>query len=137
MNVSRILILGLGLVSLASFQPAFAQEAQPQSVQRQVAAQSATAQAQLPQSEGESAAWRGIVADVLGVPARHSAGDANLGSAIVLAVGLGLEADLESAARALLGPADTIPVTPESADAYETAYAAYRDAASRLTAAAG
>ena len=83
----------------------------------------------------ESVAWRGIVADVLGVPARHSAGDANLGSAIVLAVGLGLEPDLESAARALLGPADTIPVTPASAEVYEAAYAAYRDAASRLTAA--
>ena len=34
MKLSRILILGLGLVSPAIFQPALAQNAQPQSVQR-------------------------------------------------------------------------------------------------------
>jgi S1-C subfamily serine protease len=64
MKLSRILILGLGVVSPAILQPAWAQDAQPQSAQRQVAAQSATTQAQLPQSEGESAAWRGTLARV-------------------------------------------------------------------------
>jgi gluconokinase len=81
-----------------------------------------------------SALWRGILADVLGLPARYSAGDANLGSAIVLAVGLGLHPDLESAARELLGPATTTPVTAGNPAAYDVAYAAYREAASRLTA---
>jgi S1-C subfamily serine protease len=64
MKLSRILILGVGLVSPAIFPTAMAQNAQPQSAQRQVAAQSATTQAQLPQSEGESAAWRGTLARV-------------------------------------------------------------------------
>ena len=64
MNLSRILILGLGLVAPGILRPTLAQNAEPQSAQRQVAAQSATTQAQLPQSEGESAAWRGTLARV-------------------------------------------------------------------------
>src|SRR5262245_62553232 len=57
-------LFGSILVFPALLQQAMAQNAQPQSVQRQVAAQSATTQAQLPQSEGESAAWRGTLARV-------------------------------------------------------------------------
>ena len=59
MTLRRILLLGL--VSLAPpFLPvAAAQGPQPQSVQQQVGAQSAATQAAIPQSEGESAAWRG------------------------------------------------------------------------------
>ena len=64
MNLSRILILGLVLVAPAILRTTMAQNAQPQSAQRLVAAQSATTQAQLPQSEGESAAWRGTLARV-------------------------------------------------------------------------
>ncbi len=64
MKLSRMLILGLSLVSPAIFQQTMAQDPQTQSAQRQVAAQSATTQAQLPQSEGESAAWRGTLARV-------------------------------------------------------------------------
>jgi S1-C subfamily serine protease len=64
MKLSRILILGLSLVSPAIFRQTMAQDPQTQSAQRQVAAQSATTQAQLPQSEGESAAWRGTLARV-------------------------------------------------------------------------
>jgi S1-C subfamily serine protease len=64
MYSSRILILGLVFVAPAILRPTVAQNAQPQSAQRQVAAQSATTQAQLPQSEGESAAWRGTLARV-------------------------------------------------------------------------
>src|SRR5262245_34932620 len=64
MKLSRTLILGLGIFAPATFSPVYSQTAQPQSVQRQVGAQSATTQAQLPQSEGESAAWRGTLARV-------------------------------------------------------------------------
>jgi xylulokinase len=74
--------------------------------------------------------WRSILADVLGLTAHHSAGDSNLGSAIVLAAALGLEPDLESAARAFLPQSEATPVTGAS---YETAYAAFRDGAARLT----
>jgi sugar (pentulose or hexulose) kinase len=74
--------------------------------------------------------WRGILADVLGLDAHHSAGDSNLGSAIVLAVALGLAPEVESAAHALLPPPETTPV---SGAAYDAAYAAYRDGAARLT----
>ena len=66
MNLSRILIVGLVFVApaiLVSRRWRTA-AAQSQSAQRQVAAQSATTQAALPQSEGESAAWRGTLARV-------------------------------------------------------------------------
>ena len=58
MTLRRILLLGL--LSIAPFlaREAVAQGPQPQSAQ-QVAAQSSAAQAAIPQSEGESAAWRG------------------------------------------------------------------------------
>jgi S1-C subfamily serine protease len=58
MRLSRFLILGLFAV------PALAQDALPRSAQQQLAAQSAATQAALPQSEGESAAWRGTLARV-------------------------------------------------------------------------
>jgi sugar (pentulose or hexulose) kinase len=77
-----------------------------------------------------SALWRSILADVLDVAARHSAGDANLGSAVVLAVGLGLQPDIEAASRALIPPPETTVPTGASID---TPYAAFRDIASRLT----
>src|SRR6188472_1530477 len=63
MTLRRILLLGL--LSIAPFlaREAVAQGPQPQSAQ-QVAAQSSAAQAAIPQSEGESAAWRGTLARV-------------------------------------------------------------------------
>ena len=64
MKLSRILTIGLSLVAPAILRPTMAQDPQTQSAQRQIAAQSATTQAQLPQSEGESAAWRGTLARV-------------------------------------------------------------------------
>jgi len=51
----------LGLLFVA---PAIAQGPAPQSAQQQVGAQSAATQAAIPQSEGESAAWRGTLARV-------------------------------------------------------------------------
>jgi len=64
MNFRRIVILGLLFAVPASLPRVMAQGAQPQSAQQQMAAQSASTQAQLPQSEGESAAWRGTLARV-------------------------------------------------------------------------
>ena len=63
MYLRRILLLGLMLAAPAILQQAMAQGPQPQSAQ-QVAAQSSAAQAAIPQSEGESAAWRGTLARV-------------------------------------------------------------------------
>jgi len=74
MNLSRILIVGLVFVAPAILRETRAQgaesmaaqppPAQSQAGQRQAGAQSATTQAVLPQSEGESAAWRGTLARV-------------------------------------------------------------------------
>src|SRR5688572_20134933 len=63
MYLRRILLLGLMLAAPAIPQQAMAQGPQPQSAQ-QLAAQSSAAQAAIPQSEGESAAWRGTLARV-------------------------------------------------------------------------
>jgi S1-C subfamily serine protease len=59
MNFSRRAILGVISVVPLVAQPSWAQNAQPQ-----VAAQSTATQAAIPQSEGESAAWRGTLARV-------------------------------------------------------------------------
>jgi pro-apoptotic serine protease NMA111 len=59
MSGSRLSFLGPVLVALALAGPVSAQNAPPQ-----VAAQSSAAQAAIPQSEGESAAWRGTLARV-------------------------------------------------------------------------
>src|SRR5688572_31535537 len=64
MYLRRILLLGLMLAAPAIPQQAMAQGPQPQSAQQQLAAQSSAAQAAIPQSEGESAAWRGTLARV-------------------------------------------------------------------------
>jgi S1-C subfamily serine protease len=64
MTLRRILMLALVFVAHAMAPAALAQGPQPQSVQQQVAAQSAATQAAIPQSEGESAAWRGTLARV-------------------------------------------------------------------------
>src|SRR3954466_5711597 len=63
MTLRRILLLGLLSIAPALAPEAMAQGPQPQSAQ-QVAAQSSAAQAAIPQSEGESAAWRGTLARV-------------------------------------------------------------------------
>src|SRR5690349_2084999 len=63
MLLRRILLLGLLAVVPSQVPEALAQGAQAQSTQ-QVAAQSSAAQAAIPQSEGESAAWRGTLARV-------------------------------------------------------------------------
>src|SRR6478736_5469602 len=63
MLLRRILLLGLLSLAPGTLQQTLAQGAQPQSAQ-QVAAQSSAAQAAIPQSEGESAAWRGTLARV-------------------------------------------------------------------------
>jgi sugar (pentulose or hexulose) kinase len=69
--------------------------------------------------------WRSIVANVLGLPAAHTVGDSNLGSAAVLAVGLGLAPDLERALASLLPEPSTTETTPEEIAAYESAYRAF------------
>jgi S1-C subfamily serine protease len=63
MTLRQIMLLGLLSVTPAILQNAMAQGPQPQSAQ-QLAAQSSAAQAAIPQSEGESAAWRGTLARV-------------------------------------------------------------------------
>src|SRR5262245_40731397 len=64
MSLRRILLLALTLVVPAVLPQALAQGPQPQSAQQQIGAQSAATQAAIPQSEGESAAWRGTLARV-------------------------------------------------------------------------
>ena len=59
MSGSRLSFLGPVLFALALAGPVFAQNAPPQ-----MAAQSSAAQSAIPQSEGESAAWRGTLARV-------------------------------------------------------------------------
>jgi S1-C subfamily serine protease len=63
MHLCRLAIIGLGFLFAGLAQPALAQGPQTQSAQ-QLAAQSSAAQAAIPQSEGESAAWRGTLARV-------------------------------------------------------------------------
>src|ERR1041384_1338457 len=64
MTLRRILLLGMCCIAPAFMADALAQGPQAQSAQQQVAAQSAATQAAIPQSEGESAAWRGTLARV-------------------------------------------------------------------------
>ncbi|HLA73834.1 MAG TPA: serine protease, partial [Steroidobacteraceae bacterium] len=59
MRFSRLALFGLIVVAFGALRPALAQNAQPQ-----LASQSSATQAALPQSEGESAAWRGTLARV-------------------------------------------------------------------------
>ena len=59
MRLRRLAFLGLLLAGSTLVRPALAQNAPPQ-----MAAQSSSAQASIPQSEGESAAWRGTLARV-------------------------------------------------------------------------
>ena len=63
MRFCRLAIIGLSFLVAGLAQPALAQGPQTQSAQ-QLAAQSSAAQAAIPQSEGESAAWRGTLARV-------------------------------------------------------------------------
>src|SRR4051812_16923262 len=63
MLLRRILLLGLFSVVPVLVPKTLAQGAQPQSAQ-QLGAQSSATQAAIPQSEGESAAWRGTLARV-------------------------------------------------------------------------
>ena len=79
--------------------------------------------------------WRSIFADVLDMPARHATGDSTLGSAIVLAAGLGLARDVQHAVAELGGGESTTAPTAATVDSYAAAYRAYRAAAS-LTGAA-
>jgi xylulokinase len=76
-----------------------------------------------------SGLWRGIVGDVLELPARHTDGDSNRGSAIALALGLGLAPDLEEAVARLVPPTDEAAPSSGGPDAYARPYAAYRLAA--------
>jgi len=73
--------------------------------------------------------WRGIFANVLALPAAHSAGDSNLGAAAVLAVGVGLADDVEAALRQLVPEPEVTTTTLAHIVAYENGYAAYRAAA--------
>jgi xylulokinase len=80
-----------------------------------------------------SSLWRGIVADVLGFPAGYTHGDSNLGSAIVLAVGLELEPNIEAAVRRLVSSPDPTPTTRENLPAYEAAYETFKAVVAKLT----
>jgi xylulokinase len=80
-----------------------------------------------------SSLWRGIMADVLGFPAGYTPGDSNLGAAIVLAVGLGLAADVNTAVQRLVREPEMTPTTRENLDAYKATYQTFRAAAAKLT----
>jgi len=77
--------------------------------------------------------WRGIFASVLALPAAHSSGDSNLGAAAVLAVGLGLVDDIETALQQLVAKPDVTTPTPAEIAAYEAGYDAYRTAVAKVT----
>jgi xylulokinase len=77
--------------------------------------------------------WRAILADVLGLPAGYVQGDSNLGAAIVLAVGLGLEDGFDAAVQRLVRDPETTPLTPENLSTYETAYRTFGAWAARAT----
>jgi xylulokinase len=79
-----------------------------------------------------SSLWRGILADVLGFPAGYTHGDSNLGAAIVLAVGLGLEPNLEAAVHRLVRDPVITPTTGENLSAYEAAYHIFRARTTKL-----
>ncbi len=80
-----------------------------------------------------SSLWRSIIADVVGMPADYTLGDSNLGAAIVLAVGLGLEPTFDSAVRAFVPAPRTSPINPIDRSAYADAYQIFRASATRLT----
>jgi xylulokinase len=77
--------------------------------------------------------WRKVFADVLGFPAGHTQGDSNRGAAIVLAIGLGLEYDLEAAARRLAADPEMTPTSPENVSTYDAAYRVFSAWTTRLT----
>jgi sugar (pentulose or hexulose) kinase len=81
-----------------------------------------------------SSLWRGIIADVLGLPAGYTRGDSNLGDAIVLAVGLGLVPSFDAAVHRLVRDPATTPTTRENLSTYEVAYQTFRAWAAKLTA---
>ena len=74
----------------------------------------------------ESPLWRGIVGDVLGLPGGFTTGGSNLGSAVVLALGLGLLPDLHDAVAQLVPAPAEEPARAPDKTAYEQAYGAYR-----------
>jgi sugar (pentulose or hexulose) kinase len=80
-----------------------------------------------------SSLWRSILTDVLGMPAEYTLGDSNLGAAIVLAVGLGLEPTFDSAVRSLVPAPHTTPINPVNRSAYADAYQVFRASVARLT----
>jgi xylulokinase len=80
-----------------------------------------------------SSLWRGIVVDVLGLPASYTQGDSNLGAAIVLVVGLGIEPNIDAAVRRLVSEPATTPTTRENLSAYEAAYQTFRASVAKLT----
>lgn len=75
--------------------------------------------------------WRSIFADVLKMPANHVVGDATLGSAALLAVGLGFEPDIPSALVRLHRTEDVIQPLADRIEAYDTGYRAYQAAEAR------
>jgi xylulokinase len=77
--------------------------------------------------------WRGILADMLGLPARHTHGDSNLGLAVLLTVGLGLEAGLDAAVERLVRDPAGTPITEENVATYEVAYQHFKAAAAKLS----
>jgi sugar (pentulose or hexulose) kinase len=74
----------------------------------------------------ESRLWRDIVSDVLDLPGGFTTGGSNLGSAVVLALGLGLFNDLGDAVAELVPEPAEEPSRPRDVAAYERAYSAYR-----------
>lgn len=70
--------------------------------------------------------WRQIVGDVLGLPARHADGDSNRGSAVILALGLGLAPNLDEAVARLAAPRGETTSTPGTRNAYASGYASFR-----------
>jgi len=81
-----------------------------------------------------SSLWRGIIADVLGLPAGYTRGDSNLGDAIVLAVGLGLAPNFDAAVHRLVRNPDITPPTRENLSTYEATYQTFRTWVAKLTA---
>lgn len=75
--------------------------------------------------------WRRIFSGVLGMPARSSTGDANLGSAAVLAAGIGLAPDVRTALDRLRVATDEARTEPEWVDVYDDCYLRFRGQVAR------
>ncbi len=74
-----------------------------------------------------NALWRQIVAEVLGCPLTWAPGDATLGAAILVSVGAGLHANIETAVAAMVHTAETIEPEAVRVRAYEDVYLLYRE----------